>query len=97
MPQQGGMSAADKSFMELAKKIALKAKQLLAIEMATSKQNKKMDEKLQKEALQAMNESFEKATIALEQQGSSDSPAVYAADGSSSPIQVSVPQISVMA
>ncbi|AMC34264.1 hypothetical protein [Janthinobacterium sp. B9-8] len=99
LAQKSGMSAEDRDFLDEARKIMQKAKLLLALEIQNSKKEIKTDKALYKDALKSMDDALKNATIALEQEGkqAADTPSVYAADGHTSPIQVSLPQISVQA
>jgi hypothetical protein len=97
---KSNMSTEDRTFLDEAKKIMQKAKLLLALEIQNSKKDIKTDKELYKDALNSMDNALKNATAALEQDGkaqASDSPALYSADGNTSPIQVSLPQISVQA
>ncbi|MDW5418858.1 hypothetical protein R6242_20005 [Iodobacter sp. CM08] len=91
-----GMSAQDRDFLEDAKKIMQKAKLLLALELQKSKRDSKTDKSLYNDAIKAMDSTLSKATAALEQAAKqANTPMVYAADGNTTAIQVSIPQISV--
>jgi hypothetical protein len=95
---KSNLSAEDRDFLDEAKKVMQKAKLLLALEIQNSKKELKTDKALYKDALKSMDDALNNATAALEREGkaqASDTPSVYSADGNASPIQVSLPQISV--
>jgi flagellar biosynthesis GTPase FlhF len=97
---KSNLSAEDRDFLDEAKKIMQKAKLLLALELQNSKKEIKTDKALYKDAVNSMDNALKNAIAALEQEGkaqSTDTPSVYSADGHTSPIQVSLPQISVQA
>ncbi|AZN36191.1 hypothetical protein [Iodobacter ciconiae] len=95
---KNGMSAQDGGFMEEAKRVMQKAKLLLALEIQKSKRDSKEDKALHDDAIKTMDDTFKKASIALDQAGKdTNSPVVYAADGGTTTIQVSMPQFSAQA
>ncbi len=97
---KSNLSPEDRDFLDEAKKIMQKAKRLLALEIQNSKKDIKTDKALYKDALKSMDDALNNAAAALEQEGkaqAADAPSVYSADGNTSPIQVSLPQISVQA
>jgi hypothetical protein len=92
------MSQEDRDFLEDAKKVMQKVKMLLALEIQKSKRESKTDKALYKDAIKAMDNTLKQATAALEQAAkSANAPMVYTANGNTTAIQVSMPQISVQA
>jgi hypothetical protein len=97
---KSNISAEDRDFLDEAKKVMQKAKLLLALEIQKSKKEIKSDKALYKDAIKSMDDALKNATAALEQEGktqAANTPSVYSANGNTSPIQVSLPQISVQA